>query len=426
MKERLLKWVQQIAMTLDGSPHFTALKNGIQATIPATIIGGLLCIITSFPVPDESATGAAASILKGISGLFSGIVPYASTLQTMSLGIIALWAVIGISYYLSKSYRINELTGVTIGVMTFLLVAAPAADGAISTEYLGSKGLFSAIIISWLSVDLTNLLIKKNIKIKMPDSVPPAVTAPFEALIPMAVNLIVFYIVNQLIIAVSGEAFPALIINILSPLFTAIDSLPGVILLVTGVNVLWWFGINGASIVNGATQAFTLAFLAENAAALANGEPMTRVTAYPFYCVFGNIGGAGATLAFIVIAVIFAKSAQMKAISKVAIIPQLFNINEPVTYGLPTVMNPFLLLPYIGVPIINITIAYLATWLGLVGKVYINAPWSMPGPLLAFFATLDWRAVILWLILFVMDLALWFPFMKAYDKYLLEKEGAHE
>ncbi len=426
MKERLLKWVQQIAMTLDGSPHFTALKNGIQATIPSTIIGGLLCIITSFPVPDESATGAAASILKGISGLFSGIVPYASTLQTMSLGIIALWAVIGISYYLSKSYRINELTGVTIGVMTFLLVAAPAADGAISTEYLGSKGLFSAIIISWLSVDLTNLLIKKNIKIKMPDSVPPAVTAPFEALIPMAVNLIVFYIVNQLIIAVSGEAFPALIINILSPLFTAIDSLPGVILLVTGVNVLWWFGINGASIVNGATQAFTLAFLAENAAALANGEPMTRVTAYPFYCVFGNIGGAGATLAFIVIAVIFAKSAQMKAISKVAIIPQLFNINEPVTYGLPTVMDPFLLLPYIGVPIINITIAYLATWLGLVGKVYINAPWSMPGPLLAFFSTLDWRAVILWLILFVMDLALWFPFMKAYDKYLLEKEGAHE
>lgn len=116
----------------------------------------------------------------------------------------------------------------------------------------------------------------------------------------------------------------------------------------------------------------------------------------------------------------------MKAISKVAIIPQLFNINEPVTYGLPTVMNPFLLLPYIAVPIINITIAYLATRLGLVGKVYINAPWSMPGPLLAFFATLDWRAVILWLILFVMDLALWFPFMKAYDKYLLEKEGAHE
>ena len=426
MKERLLKWVQQLAMTLDSSSHFTALKNGIQATIPATIIGGLLCIITSFPVPDESATGAAASILKAISSLFSGIVPYASVLQNMSLGIIALWAVIGISYYLSKNYRINELTGVTIGVMTFLLVAAPAADGAVSTEYLGSKGLFSAIIISWISVDLTNLLIKKNIKIKMPDSVPPAVTAPFEALIPMAVNLVVFYIVNQLIIGVSGEAFPSLIINILSPLFTAIDSLPGVILLVTGVNVLWWFGINGASIVNGATQAFTLAFLAENAAALASGEPMTRITAFPFYCVFGNIGGAGATLAFIVIAVIFAKSAQMKAISKVAIIPQLFNINEPVTYGLPTVMNPFLLVPYIGVPIINITIAYLATWLGLVGKVYINAPWSMPGPLLAFFATLDWRAVILWALLFAMDLALWLPFMKAYDKYLLEKEGAHE
>lgn len=426
MKEKLLQGVQRIAMALDRSVHFTALKNGIQATIPATIIGGLLCIITSFPVPAEGTTGTAARIMGTIGRAFAGITPYVSVLQTMTLGIIALWAVAGIAFYLSRNYRMNELTGVTIAIMTFLLVAAPAQDGVISTDYLGSKGLFSAIIIGLLSVEITHILLEKDIKIKMPDSVPPAVTAPFEALIPMAVNLIVFYVINEIVIALSGEAFPAMVIHILSPLFTAMDSLPGVILLITGVNVLWWFGINGASIVNGATQAFTLAFLAENAQALANGEPMSRITAYPFYCVFGNIGGAGATLAFIVIAVIFAKSAQIKAISKVAIVPQIFNINEPVTYGLPTVMNPFLLLPYIAVPIINITLAYLATWAGLVGKVYINAPWSMPGPLLAFFATLDWRSVVLWIALFALDLVLWFPFMKAYDKYLLEKENAHE
>ena len=249
------------------------------------------------------------------------------------------------------------------------------------------------------------------------------VTAPFEALIPLIVNIVIFYGGNLLLESITGYSLPAFIIALMKPLIFAADSLPGVLFIVFMVNLFWIFGINGGAVVNSVASAFTLANLSANAAAVEAGEPMKYINAGPFYNVFGNIGGFAATLGMVIMMLFVSKSSRLKSVSRIAIGPQLFNINEPVTYGMPLVMNPYLSIPILLVPSINIIIAYLCTTAGIVGKVYINAPWTLPGPLLAFASTLDIKAVMLWFILLGIDMIIYLPFLKMYDRYLLVQEG---
>lgn len=419
---------QRAAAFMDVEPHFSSLKNGILVTVPATIIGGFMTIFLNPPV---------TAGMEGTNVLFRFLLAWKewsvghghifNTVNNMTMGLIALYAAIGIAYFLAKWRKIDILSAVITVVMTFLLVASPAEAVSdlgtyMSTGYLGGKGLFTAIIVSLLSVDITAFLIKKNIKIKMPDSVPPAITAPFEALIPMLVNIALFFGGSLILKTVTGYTFPELVIRIFQPLVASVDSLPGLLLMVTLMNFLWIFGINGGAVVNGVANAFTFAAVTTNAAALTAGTAMPFINAGSFYCIYGNIGGGGATLSLVVLMFFLAKSSQLKAVSKVGIIPQLFNINEPVVYGIPMIMNPFMMVPMLFIPIVNAVIGYTLTSLDVIGRVFVAAPWSLPGPVMAFCATMDWKAVVVWFGLVVLDMLLYYPFFKAYDNYLQKQE----
>lgn len=431
-KNNLKGFIQRTAVFLDQQPHINAMKNGILLTVPATIIGGIMMIIATPPVTanmqptnfffafmlnwKEWATANSTALM----------IPY-----YMSLGMISVYAVAAISYYMAKKRNINEISAMVSAVMIFLMIAAPATPvkdlgTMMNIAYLDGKGLFSAIIVGLLSVEIMSFLLKKNIKIRMPDSVPPMVTAPFEALIPLGVNLIIFYGGNLLLQMGTGYSLPAFIIALMKPLIFAADSLPGVLFIVFMINLFWIFGINGGAVVNSVASAFTLANLSANAAAVEAGEQMQYINAGPFYNVFGNIGGFAATLGMVLMMLFASKSSQLKSVSRIAIGPQLFNINEPVTYGMPLVMNPYMTIPILLVPSVNVIIGYLCVSAGLVGKIYINAPWTLPGPLLAFASTMDFKAVILWFVLLAIDMIIYLPFLKMYDRYLLAKEIGDE
>lgn len=431
-KNKLKNFIQKTAIFLDRQPHINSMKNGILVTVPATIIGGIMMIIATPPVTATmQPTNVFFSFLLqwkawSVANNTALMIPY-----YMTLGLISVYAVAAISYYMAKKRNVNELTAMVSAVMIFLMIAAPASPikdigTMMNIAYLDGKGLFSAIIVGLLSVEIMSFLFKKNIKIRMPDSVPPMVTAPFEALIPLIVNMIVFYGGNLLLQSMTGFSLPAFIIALMKPLIFAADSLPGILFIVFMINLFWIFGINGGAVVNSVASAFTLANLSANAAAVEAGEQMEFINAGPFYNVFGNIGGFAATLGMVLMMLFVSKSSQLKSVSRIAIGPQLFNINEPVTYGMPLVMNPYLTIPILLVPSINVIIAYACTTAGLIGKVYINAPWTLPGPLLAFASTLDVRAVILWFVLLAIDMVVYLPFLKMYDKYLLEKESGDE
>lgn len=431
-KEKLKKFIQRTAVFLDRQPHINSMKNGVLVTVPATIIGGIMMIIATPPVTaDMQPTNFFFSFMLAWKDWATTnneilMIPY-----HLTLGVISVYAVAAIAYYMAKKRNVNELSATVSAVMIFLMVAAPAKNyndlgTMLSIAYLDGKGLFSAIIVGLLSVEVMNFLMKRNIKIRMPESVPPMVTAPFEALIPLFVNIILFYGGSLILESTTGYALPALIIAMMKPLIFAADSLPGVLFLVFLINLFWIFGINGGAVVNSVASAFVLANLSANAAAVEAGEAMQYINSGPFYNVFGNIGGFAATLGMVIMMLFVSKSSQLKSVSRIAIGPQLFNINEPVTYGMPLVMNPYLVVPILLVPSINVIIAYICTSIGLIGKIYINAPWTLPGPLLAFASTLDWRAVVLWFILLGLDMLLYLPFLKMYDRYLLKKEEGDE
>lgn len=431
-KEKMKKLIQKTAVFLDRQPHINSMKNGILVTVPATIIGGIMMIIATPPVTaDMQPTNFFFQFMlawKDWATTYNEalMIPY-----HLTLGVISVYAVAAIAYYMAKKRNVNELSATISAVMIFLMIAAPAKSyqdlgTMMSIAYLDGKGLFSAIIVGLLSVEVMNFLFKRNIKIRMPDSVPPMVTAPFEALIPLIVNIILFYGGSLILESTTGYALPALIIAMMKPLIYAADSLPGVLFMVFLINLFWIFGINGGAVVNSVASAFVLSNLSANAAAVEAGEAMQYINSGPFYNVFGNIGGFAATLGMVIMMLFVSKSSQLKSVSRIAIGPQLFNINEPVTYGMPLVMNPYLVVPILLVPSINVIIAYMCTSIGWIGKIYINAPWTLPGPLLAFASTLDWRAVVLWFVLLGVDMLLYLPFLKMYDRYLLNKEEGEE
>lgn len=421
-----------IAGKIGEQRHISAMKNGLMATLPLTILGGFTLIVSTPPVNPAviQPTNAFNKFLLAwkawsVSNSFALNIPY-----NMTMGLLGLFTVMAVAYFLLQKYKMNVIGGVITAVVTFLCVAAPAtavnketpAALYLSTGYLDAKGMFTGIIIAFLTVEITKFFMDKNIKIRLPEQVPPMVSAPFEALIPLIVNVLLFTTINNLLIGAFGMNMPQLVLKSFAPLVSASDSLPALLIIVFLINILWFFGIHGSNVVNAVVTPFATMNLAENADAIAKGLEPTHTLAGGFVITWANIGGSGAALGLVIAMLIVTKSAHLRSVGKLGIIPDMFNISEPLVFSTPLILNPFMLIPLIGAPIINVIIVYIAMTMNLVGKTYINLPFTTPGPIQAFLATMDWRAPILWAILVVIDVFIYIPFVKAYDKTLVESE----
>ncbi|WP_207696587.1 PTS sugar transporter subunit IIC [Enterococcus sp. DIV0212c] len=403
--------------------HLRAIRDGIIATLPLIIIGSFFLIIAFPPLPaswgvTEFLTSNAATILM----------PY-----RMTMFIMTLYATFGIGASLAKTYNLDVISGGILSTIAFLLTFVPvnipveALDAAGTSGFvlpmanLGGGGMFVGIITSILAVEIYRITDKSKFKITMPEQVPPAVARSFETLTP---TLIVILGISTLTYFI-GFDWHSTVSKIVSPLVSAADSLPSVLLLIFLVTFFWSFGIHGVSIVGSLARPLWLQLLDGNTAAMAAGKELPNIAAEPFYQWFIWIGGSGCTIGLALLLAFKTKSQFASKLGKATLAPAIFNINEPLIFGTPIVLNPILIIPFILTPMITGTIAWFATQFGLVNRVIFTAPWTLPGPIGAYLATGgDWRAAILSIALIIVSVVIYYPFVMIYDNNELEKEHA--
>lgn len=400
--------------------HLRAIRDGIIATLPLIIVGSFFLIVAFPPLPaywgiTEFLTGHASTIL----------LPY-----RMTMFIMALYATFGMGASLAKSYDLDAVSGGILSTIAFLLTFTPAViDPELGLDVsgfvlpmtnLGGGGLFVGIITTIIAIEIYRMTDRSKFKITMPDQVPPAVARSFESLTP---TLLVILIIGSLTYFFNFD-WHGTMANIVSPLVNATDSLPSVLLLIFLITFFWVFGIHGVSIVGSLARPIWLVLIEANSTALANGQTPPHIGAEPFYQWFVWIGGSGCTIGLAVLLAFKCKSQYGSKLGKAAFLPAVFNINEPLIFGTPIVLNPILMLPFIVTPMITASIAWVCTSIGLVNPVVTTAPWTLPGPIGAYLATGgDWRAAVLNIVLIIISIILYYPFVKMYDENELAKEA---
>ena len=425
--------------------HLRAIRDGIVSTLPLIIVGSVFLILAFPPFPKEWGISVLAKKYA-----VQMLLPY-----RMTMFIMGLYAVMGIGYSLAKSYKLDGITGAILSVCAFLLTIMPKMINPVEVinqtvngqavqiivekgtkgsqllqedlgyvmqmSKLGSAGLFVGIIVAIFAVEVYRLTTTTGFKIRMPEAVPESVARSFEALTPAARIIFTLTILTYWLKIDLHD----IIGSVIKPILKFSDSWFSVILIVFMITFFWSFGIHGDSIVGSVVRPLWLMLLEQNATALANGQPVPHIAAEPLYQWFVWIGGSGTTIGFALLLLFKSKSAYGKTLGKAAILPSIFNINEPIIFGAPIVLNPTLLPPFIIVPIVNATIAYFAMAAGLVNRVTSTPPWTLPGPIGAFLATNgDFRALILNVILIVISIIIYYPFFNVYEKKLLAEERA--
>lgn len=442
--------------------YLRAVRDGIVAILPLIIVGSFFLLLGQLPVDAfaEYYTHKGLDIAVANPGLANFIVWYKTKMgillipYRLTIKLMALYASFTIGYYLAKAYKLDAISTSVLSGICFIMTQKPEmatiADKKvwfIKMDYLGGTGLFAAILCAFFAVEVARLFNKDKFKIKMPEGVPPSVVTAFTALLPATVIMtITWFIANIINIEnilrnikpiilmllfckpcillpiTGGTDIVGLILKIFSPLIYLGDTLWAVIIINIVLALIWLGGIHGASVVNAVFITVWMGYFDENTAAQAAGQVIPHITTLPFYQWFVWIGGSGATLGLVFL-MLFSRSKHVKRIGEISILPGICNINEPIIYGLPIVMNPILALPFIFVPVITGTISYFALKLNLLHRLCSMPPWTLPAPIGAFFATLfDWRSIVLVLINILIAMILYYPFLKEYEKTLLTKE----
>ena len=412
----LQKWLMPIATKIEKQQHLQAIKDGMIGATPFIIVGSM-CLL---PMAFMNLIGS------GPVYDFLGVVnPFFTTIAAKTTDFVAIYACYLIARSLAKRYDIdNTMLAISSVAVLFILTGVDVKDG-IATTYFGPSGLFTSMIAAILTVEIARVLVKYNVAIKLPDSVPDMVSESFSALIPIFFACAAASGIALASTNLGGAAFPALIMNLLAPAISSMDTLPALLIVIFLTQLLWFFGLHGPSITQVAWAPFAIAYATENAANYAAGQAVTHVFTYGFYFNVLQVTGSGLTLG-LVIFMLLSKSQTYKAIGKAAIVPSIFGINEPVIFGAPILLNPFMFIPFVLGPLVCTVISGFAFATGLVGMPITAPPGFMPPGVGAYLMTLDWRAPVLVVVLLVIMAAIYYPFFKLMEKEQLETEAADE
>lgn len=414
LQKWLEKWLMPLARALEKQKHLQAVKDGIIAIVPIIIIGSF-CL-----VPTGIGNMVGGGLMEWVNA-HNNILTFPTYFTT---NIMSVYAVLYIANSLAKRYKMkNSLIGASAILVHLLLAVTISEDGTWVVSYLGAEGLFTAIISAIFVVEITRLCEKNHLTIKMPESVPPMVADSFSILVPLVIEVVVATAISFLCQNFAGTVFPQVIMNVLAPAVTSMDSLPMVMLVIFLTQLLWIFGLHGAAITSSVWAPFAIANATANAAAVAAGQAPTHVFTYGFYYGFLQVSGSGITLGLVVL-MMFSKAKSLKTIGRVGIIPSLFGINEPIIFGTPIIMNPFLMIPFIFGPVIVAALDYLAMSTGLVGLPLWEAPGFLPPGFQAFLLTLDWKAAVMAIANVIIMTVIYYPFFKMMEADELKKEAA--
>lgn len=411
-----------VASKLSANKALIAIRDGITLAMPLIIIGSLFMVIASFPVPGWEdwlgKVGVAGYLWKGVDSSF---------------GLIGLIASFGIAYSLTNQYGVDGISSGIVSLSTFITVTpfvTSDAGAGMPTGYMAAKGLFIAIILGLINGYVYQWFINRDIRIKLPETVPSAVSKSFSAIIPGAVLITFWLIVFGLLDAFSLPNLHDVAQVVLGkPLGLLGSNVFGTIIVVALNSLFWFVGIHGGNVVNSVMQPVWIANLDANREAYQAGLELPHIFTVAFMDNFIYIGGGGATIGLVLVLGYLARkkktSQQTKVLAPITVVPGLFNINEPTMFGLPVVLNVMLLLPFIVAPIVNVVVAYFAMSTGLVPLTRTVATWTMPPIISGFLTTGSVRGSLLQIVLIVLDVLLYLPFFLAVEKRFKQEELGH-
>jgi PTS system cellobiose-specific IIC component len=436
----------------------SAIRAGMVSVVPLTIIGGLFMIVAELPVP----------------GWKPVVAPYAHLLQVpvkATFGLLSVFACFAIGYDLGQRLKQEAIVSATMAVVVFLMLQvnlhpdysirlAPPDLAKLRQENLkkveddshvqlnandlgklgkqelnkvdlifsasglrsplGSGGLLTAIVIALVTVRVQKFFTDANLVIKLPNSVPPVVYESFLSLSPLVFLVVVFWIIRFVI----GVDINSAIETTFAPLKLALDTLPGILVYAFLVTMLWSVGINGDNAMDAIVAPIFFQYLGDNVAAVTNGQPMPHITANGFFTTFVNVGGTGATIGLALV-LWNSREAGFRKVSRLSVPTQIFQINEPIFFGIPIVLNPIFMAPYILNALMLTTCSYLLMNFNVIQRPVVNVPWTTP-PIIGHYLVTggDWKAAVWGGISIVMAMAVYYPFAKIAERERLKAEAA--
>lgn len=425
ISDKLESKLLPIANKMAGWKYLKIIRDSFLTLLPVTLAGGIASVLGAAPVTEDTTNGfllAWASFAQENNFILTWI-------NTVTIGALSLYFAIGITYYLCRHYKINPFTPIMITITGFMmLVIEPKELGWTGTiadlSYIGGKGLIPAMLIGFFTVEAYHFMTERNFgRIKLPPSVPEVLSNTFAQLVPCLVILLI-YSLGFIGFHSMGTSMAGFIYMTIAPSFESADNVFFIILVTFVTHFLFFFGIHDTAIA-GFVGPIREGNLAVNATQHLANEAMTFVYTTPFWVYFCIIGGCGCVLALGILC-LRAKSKTNRYVGRIGIIPSFFGINEPLVFGVPVIMNPIFFIPFILAPLANAVCAFLLIDNGIIGKTFAMLSWNMPNIFGAFLSTMDVNGILFILLFTVIDILIYYPFFKIYDKQQVALENSGE
>lgn len=419
--EFMEKYFVPVAAKIGGQRHLVAIRDGFVTISPLIMAGSFAVLINNLG-------------FKWYQNMMNAMLPsnwkdFGGNIYNGSFAILAILASCTIAYHLAKGYEKDGLAAAMLSLGSTMLLYTPNADGSIPNTYLGGSGLFVSIIVALIVTELfVKLSGNPKLVVKMPEGVPPAVSKSFAALIPSIIILAIVAFAKLLFGYVGIHNIHEALFNaIQAPLQGVVGSFWGLIILIIVQQLLWFFGLHGSNILAPIISAVLLPLTEANTAAVQAGMAPEHIVNSQFLDSFINMGGSGTTIALIIaILLVGRKSKTQMAIAKIGGAASCFNINEPIIFGMPLVLNPIYLIPFVLAPVASGTIAYVLTLIGFMPKVTILTAWTMPPVLGAFLSTNSIRGALVAILCIAVSVAIYMPFVRMATNQELKLEAEQE
>ena len=398
--------------------YLRAIRDGFIAGMPVILFSSIFILIAfvpnswGFKWSDE----VVAFLMK----------PYSYSMGILALllaGTTAKSLTDSVNRSMEKTNQINYMSTLLAAIVGLLMLAADPIEGGFATGFLGTKGLLSAFLAAFVTVAIYKVCVKNNVTIRMPDEVPPNISQVFKDVIPFTLSVVSLYALDLLARHFVGASVAESIGKFFAPLFSAADGYLGITIIFGAFAFFWFVGIHGPSIVEPAIAAITYANAEVNLNLLQQGMHADKILTSGTQMFIVTMGGTGATLVVPFMFMWLTKSKRNRAIGRASVVPTFFGVNEPILFGAPLVLNPIFFIPFIFAPIANVWIfKFFIETLGM-NSFTANLPWVTPGPLGIVLGTnFQFLSFALAALLIVVDVVIYYPFLKVYDEQILEEE----
>ncbi|WP_297819411.1 PTS sugar transporter subunit IIC [uncultured Lactobacillus sp.] len=432
---KIVKWLETYvlppAAKLGQVRWLVALRDTFISLLPITMVGSLAMLFNSLIKAAKVQLG-----WNQFATILTPLVVIDNVVWNGTFALFALYFAFSWGYHLAKAFEVNRLAGSIASLVSFTMsisdivkikmkMDAASLKNAVDINQFSTSGLFTAIIFGGIGSAIFIILYRMRFTLKVDATMPHAEWVAFSTLIPMMIAIFGVGVINWFFQRFTGTYFGAWLLETIQSPLVKMGQGFGVVLLITFlVQVFWFFGINGISVLTPVIDSLWLTPQNSNVTAVREGVQVPYDWVRDSFNVFAWFGGAGGTLILIIAILVFSKRSDFRTVAKMALAPGLFNINEPILFGLPVVFNPVYLIPFVVAPLVNVSLAYWVTKLGWVNPVQIFVPGVMPpiiGPFLA--CNYDWRAIVLSLVNMIIAFFIWMPFVFAADKIAAEDDN---